>query len=142
MAYRTSERLTVASAIRVPKPNGAPGEAAHMTASEAKNGFGRVLDRVAKDGAVVITKHDRPDAVILSMDAYQRLVEPKPPGVDVLTAEFDALYERLQRADTAQKIEAVFALDPAALARVAVRQATANNSTKQAAAKRVRRARG
>jgi len=132
----------MASAIRVPKPNGAPGEAAHMTASEAKNGFGRVLDRVAKEGAVVITKHDRPDAVIMSIDAYRRLTESKLPDLDLLTADFDALYERLQRPDTAQKIEAVFALEPAALGRAAVRQAASTQPRKQAAAKRVRRARG
>ena len=41
----------MASVIRVPKANGPAGEASRMTASEAKNGFGRVLDRVAKDGA-------------------------------------------------------------------------------------------
>jgi antitoxin Phd len=132
----------MASAIRVPKPNGATGEAAHMTASEAKNGFGRVLDRVAKEGAVVITKHDRPDAVIMSIDAYQRLTESKKPDLDLLTAEFDALYERLQHPDTAQKMEAVFALEPGALGRVAVRQVASTKTKKQAAAKRVRRARG
>lgn len=113
-----------------------------MTASEAKNGFGRVLDRVAKEGAVVITKHDRPDAVIMSMDAYQRLTESKKPDLDLLTAEFDALYERLQRPDTAQKMEAVFALEPRALGRVAVRQVASTKTKKQSAAKRVRRARG
>ena len=113
-----------------------------MTASEAKNGFGRVLDRVAKDGAVVITKHDRPDAVILSMEAYQRLAGPRQPDLDVLTAEFDALYERLQQPGAAQKIEAVFALDPAALGRAAVRKAAQPKPKKQAAAKRVRRTRG
>jgi len=101
-----------------------------------------VLDRVAREGAVVITKHDRPDAVILSIDAYQRLTASKAPDVDVLAAQFDALYERLQQPDTAQKIEAVFALEPAALARVAVRRAAQASPKKQAAAKRVRRARG
>jgi antitoxin Phd len=122
----------VASAIRVPKPNGAAGEAAHMTASEAKNGFGRVLDRVAKDGAVVITKHDRPDAVILSIDAYQRLAAPKAPDLEALTEEFDALYERMQKPGAAARMAKAFAMKPGDLGRAAL----------AAAGKRARRGRG
>ena len=131
----------MASPIRVPKL-GASGNAAHVTASEAKNGFGRVLDRVAKEGAVVITKHDRPDAVILSMEAYARLTAPSEPDLDALTAQFEALFDELQRPGTAGKIEAVFALPPAELGRLAVQRAAASKPNKQAAAKRVRRARG
>jgi prevent-host-death family protein len=127
---------------RIGKPGNVAGEASHVTASEAKNGFGRVLDRVAREGAVVITKHDRPDAVILSMEAYERLAGPKPPGLGTLTAEFDALYDRLQRPGTAAKIEAVFALSPAELGRIAVERVSATKPRKQAAARRVRRARG
>jgi len=130
----------MASAIRIPRPGGAAGEASRVTASEAKNGFGRVLDRVAKEGAVVITKHDRPDAVILSIEAYQRLAAPGLP--DALTAEFDALYERLQRPGTAAKIEAVFALSPEEFGRIAVKRAAGAKQKKVQAAKRVRRARG
>jgi prevent-host-death family protein len=132
----------MASPIRVPKTNGPAGEAARMTASEAKNGFGRVLDRVAKDGAVVITKHDRPDAVILSIEAYQRLAQPRARDIDALTAQFDALYERLQQPGTADKIEAVFALSPAELGRIAVARASASAKPKKQAARRARRARG
>ena len=129
------------SALRVPKANGGAGEATRVTASDAKNGFGRVLDRVAKDGAVVITRHDRPDAVVLSIEAYQRLAAPKAQDNDALTAQFDALYERLQQPGTADKIEAVFALSPAELGRIAVERASLAKHKKQPA-RRVRRARG
>jgi prevent-host-death family protein len=132
----------MASVIRVPKANGPAGEASRMTASEAKNGFGRVLDRVARDGAVVITKHDRPDAVILSIEAYQRLAAPRSSDVDALTAQFDALYERLQQPGTAATIEAVFALSPAELGRIAVERASGSGKTRKPAARRARRARG
>jgi prevent-host-death family protein len=132
----------MASAIRVPKANGPAGEASRMTASEAKNGFGRVLDRVARDGAVVITKHDRPDAVILSIQAYRRLAESTSPDIDALTAQFDALYERLQQPGTAAKIEAVFALSPAELGRIAVARASGPARPRKQASRRARRARG
>lgn len=39
----------------------------------AKNEFGRVLDLAEKNGAVVITKHDAPRAVLLSIDEYNAL---------------------------------------------------------------------
>jgi prevent-host-death family protein len=115
----------MASAVRVPKPSGAAGDAAHVTASEAKNGFGRVLDRVAKDGAVVITKHDRPDAVILSIEAYERLASAREPDVDALAAEFDALYERMQEPGAAAKMAKAFAMKPDAIGRVALDAARA-----------------
>ena len=35
-----------------------------VAASEAKNKFGQVLDSALRDGAVVITKHDTPKAVL------------------------------------------------------------------------------
>lgn len=132
----------MAAAIRIPRPGGATGAAPSVTASEAKNGFGRVLDRVAREGAVVITKHDRPDAVILSIAEYERLAAPRGPDLDALTAQFDAIYDKLQRPGTAAKIEAVFALPPAELGRLAVERAAASKPKKQASARRVRRTRG
>lgn len=131
----------MASTARTSRPFAA-AEASRVTASEAKNGFGRVLDRVAREGAVVITKHDRPDAVILSIAEYERLAQSREANADALTAEFDAMYERMQRPDTAARIEAVFALSPAELGRIAVKRAAAAKPKKLAAAKRVRRARG
>ena len=132
----------MSSPTRVPKPYAGHSAAAQVTASEAKNGFGRVLERVAREGAVVITRHDRPDAVILSIDAYDRLASARQPDVDALTSEFDALYERLQQPGMAEKIEAVFALSPAKIGRIAVERASKPNPKKQVAAKRIRRSRG
>ena len=131
----------MASTVRIHKTRGA-GDAARVTASEAKNGFGRILDQVAREGAVVITKHDRPDAVILSIAEYERLSQSKAPNADALTAEFDAMYERMQGPGTAARIEAVFALSPADLGRIAVKQASAAKPRRVQAAKRVRRTRG
>jgi prevent-host-death family protein len=131
----------MASTVRITRSRGA-GDASRVTASEAKNGFGRVLDRVAKEGAVVITKHDRPDAVILSIAEYERLSQAKQTNADALTAEFDAMYERMQEPGTAARIEAVFALSPAELGRIEVAHAAKTKPRKVLAAKRVRRARG
>ena len=47
-----------------------------MSAKEAKNGFGLLLD-TARAEPVTIEKHGRPVAVVLSTEAYERLVARK-----------------------------------------------------------------
>ena len=43
-----------------------------MTATDAKNEFGRVMDVVLQGGAVVITRHETPKAVLISFEEYNR----------------------------------------------------------------------
>ena len=43
-------------------------EPVKISATLAKNKLGEVLDRVMQDGVVVITRHETPKAVLLSMD--------------------------------------------------------------------------
>ncbi|MEP1327000.1 MULTISPECIES: type II toxin-antitoxin system Phd/YefM family antitoxin [Alphaproteobacteria] len=47
-----------------------------MSAKEAKNGFGLLLD-TARAEPVTIKKHGRSVAVVLSIEAYERLVARK-----------------------------------------------------------------
>lgn len=49
----------------------------HYTATQAKNQFG-VLCRQAKQAPVIVEKAGRPDTVLLSYEAYQRLSAPSP----------------------------------------------------------------
>ena len=44
-----------------------------VTASRLKNEFGTVFEQAAVDGAVVITKHDTPRAVLLSYAEFEAL---------------------------------------------------------------------
>jgi prevent-host-death family protein len=44
----------------------------NMSAKEAKDGFGRLID-TARAGPVVIQKHGRPVVVVLSVEEYERL---------------------------------------------------------------------
>ena len=50
-----------------------------VTATKAKNEFGRLLDTAMQGTAVVITKHDAPRAVLLSMEAFTALTRPRAP---------------------------------------------------------------
>jgi antitoxin Phd len=112
-----------------------------ISASAAKNSFGRVLDRVAKEGRVAITKHDQPCAVLLSIEEYRALVGAGEITLNTLSDEFDALFERMQKPGAAAAMQRALALTPAQLGRAAVKNA-APTTTRRAAAKAVRRARG
>lgn len=108
-----------------------------ISASAAKNGFGRVLDRVAREGRLAISKHDEPCAVLISIEEYRSLVSAKEATLKSLSDEFDALFERMQAPGAAEAMQKAFALTPAELGRAAVKSAVA-----RASGKRARRARG
>lgn len=112
-------------------------DAPQISASAAKNGFGRVLDRVAREGRLAITKHDEPCAVLISIDEYRSLVGAKEATLKSLSDEFDALFERMQTPGAVAAMQKAFALTPAKLGRAASRSAAGRASGKGA-----RRARG
>src|ERR1039458_1854479 len=48
-------------------------EPASFTATEVKNEFGRILEKAIQGETVVITKHDSPKAVLISVDQFNAL---------------------------------------------------------------------
>jgi antitoxin Phd len=117
-------------------------DAPQISASVAKNTFGRVLDRVAREGRLAITKHDEPCAVLISIDEYRALVGAEEVTLNTLSAEFDALFERMQHPGAAAAMQKAFAMTPAELGRVAVKDALAAAKSTRRAVKGARRARG
>ena len=67
-----------------------------VTATEAKNSFGHLLERAMRGGVVVITKHDAPKAVLISMDEYTALSSASESRINSLSAEFDSLLMRMR----------------------------------------------
>ena len=51
-----------------------------MSAAEAKNGFGHLID-TARQEPVKIEKHGRPVVVVISIEEFERLsgLQPSPP---------------------------------------------------------------
>src|SRR5437868_2178018 len=88
--------------------------APQVSASTAKNSFGRILDRVAREGRVAITKHDEPCAVLISIDEYRALVGVQAAALDTLSNEFDALFKRMQTPGAEAAMQRAFALPSAA----------------------------
>ena len=95
-----------------------------IASSDAKNGFAALLERVLhKPEPVVITRNARPTAVMLSIEAYERLVEAVPDPLAQLTVEFDALVARMQTPTAKSAVDALFAATPGQLGEAAVRGA-------------------
>jgi antitoxin Phd len=94
-----------------------------VSATEAQNNFGRVLGKVAEEGVVYITKYDRPQAVVISVDRYESLVGESAPDLEDLTREFDALLARMQSPEAARAVDRLFAMNADELGDAAVRGA-------------------
>jgi prevent-host-death family protein len=91
-----------------------------VSATVAKNEFGRVLDMALRGGRVVITKHNVPTAVLLSADAYEALRGRTTPNLDALRDEFDAMLERMQTPKARGGAAALFAASSSELGDAAV----------------------
>ena len=125
---------------RIRSPREKVAGAPQISASDAKNSFGRILDRVAREGRLAITKHDEPCAVLISIDEYRALVGAQAVTLDTLSEEFDALFERMQKPGAAAAMQKAFALTPAQLGRAAVKDA-ALTTADRTVPKRARRTR-
>ena len=99
---------------------GEPVEASSVTATDAKKQFGRVLEMVLRGGAVVITKHDAPKAILLSVDEFNALTRTTETKLDSLCADFDAMLARMQTPRARSGMQAAFGASPKALGRAAV----------------------
>jgi antitoxin Phd len=92
----------------------------YMTSTEAQNAFGRVLDTVAREGTVLITKRNATQAVVMSFERYEALTRGTSSDLDELTAEFDDLLRRMQRPEARAGLRAAFRASPDELSRAAV----------------------
>jgi len=75
---------------------------------------------VIQGGVVVITKHDAPKAVLLSVDEFNALAHAPSHALDSLSGQFDALLARMQTPKARAGMKAAFAASPKQLGRAAV----------------------
>jgi antitoxin Phd len=91
-----------------------------MSATAAKNEFGRALETALRDGYVVITKHDQPKAVLVALDEFEALTRSQNPKLEALSAEFDRLLESMQSPNARSVIQSVFESSSDELGRAAL----------------------
>lgn len=94
-------------------------EIPEVTASQAKNTFGEILDGAARSGAVAITRHRRPVAVLLSYEEFESLSSARSETLETLSAKFEGLLERMQAPGARRGMEAAFNAGPEDLGRAA-----------------------
>ncbi|MGH8280219.1 MAG: type II toxin-antitoxin system Phd/YefM family antitoxin, partial [Gammaproteobacteria bacterium] len=68
-----------------------------VTATSAKNAFGKVLEQALTQGGVLITSHDTARAVLLSLEEYQAMLARAPDPLQVLGAEFETLVAGMRK---------------------------------------------
>ncbi len=91
-----------------------------ISATDAKNEFGRILEKVIQGGAVVITRHNAPKAVLISMNEFNVLSRANRIKLDTLSGEFDALLARMRTPAARARMQAAFSASPKQLGRAAV----------------------
>lgn len=101
--------------------SGGAKTATEMSSTDAQNNFGRLLDKVARDEPVFISRHNSRRAVMISVERYEALTRAQePPVLDTLTAEFDAMLERMQSPQARRGAADLFTATPEELGAAAV----------------------
>jgi len=88
-----------------------------FSSTELATSVGAVTREVLQGGAVVITKHEKPVMVLMSIERYVELERAGTPDLDLLTDRFDELYARMQDPGVADRTIAALDLRKSALAR-------------------------
>jgi antitoxin Phd len=113
----------VAAALKFRNARGELVDILEVAATRFKNEFGSIFEQAALGGAVAITKHDAPKAVLISYDEFQALVRARSPGLDDLGARFDALLDSMQTHKVKKGMATAFDASPAKLGHAAVKAA-------------------
>lgn len=115
-----------------PRSSGTPELGADSIAStEAQNEFGAVMERATHGHDVVITRHGVPRAVLVSIDRYRELTSAEAAALDALTAEFDALFERMQTPEWRAGMDRALKATPDFMGRAAVAEAKRSRERKR-----------
>jgi len=90
----------------------------------------KVTSAVMTRGAVVITRHDEPAMVLMSIDRFLQLEQAAEPSLDALTRQFDDMFARMQGPQAAQRMSNAFAMTGSQLGTAAVRAAGGKRAAK------------
>ena len=94
-----------------------------VAATRFKNEFGTVFEQAADSGAVVITKHNTPRAVLLSYAEFEALTKSATPSLNDLSERFDELLASMQTPKAKAGVAAAFDATPEELGAAAVKAA-------------------
>ena len=109
------------------EPSSGVGRLPQLSSTELKSNTGEVLRQAAK-GAIAITRHARPEFVILTAETYDELVAQPSSVLAKMSEEFDMLLALMNTPAAAEGFTALFAASPQDLGKSAVAVAKSHGS--------------
>jgi prevent-host-death family protein len=104
------------------KPRHGHAPVTSVSSTTAKTSF-RDLIQKAKRGPVFVTVHKKLEAVVMSVDEYEQLLANQRDPLADMTGHFDALVAKMQTAEHAAAVDALFKATPEELGDAAVQAA-------------------
>jgi len=97
-----------------------------VTATELKNSTADIIEQVATKRAVAITRHDKPRAVLLSIEEYEALTGQDTDWLEGLKGKYRAMLDRMQEPEQRAAADRLFQATPEQLGQAAVWAAQRN----------------
>ena len=91
-----------------------------VTATELKNSTADVIEQVAARRAIAITRHDKPRAVLISIEEYEALTGQDPEWLEGLKQKYQGLLDSMQGPEQQAATERAFNATPEELGAAAV----------------------
>lgn len=91
-----------------------------ITATELKNATADVFEQVAAKQAIAITRHEKPRAILLSVEQYEALTGHRPEWLEKLHEEYRGMLERMQGPKQRAGAEKLFRATPEELGQAAL----------------------
>ena len=91
-----------------------------ITATELKNATADVFEQVATKQAVAITRHEKPRAVLLSVEQYEALTGQRPDWLEELHEEYRGMLDRMQGPEQRAAADKLFQATPQELGEAAL----------------------
>ncbi|MBN8247093.1 MAG: type II toxin-antitoxin system Phd/YefM family antitoxin [Verrucomicrobia bacterium] len=91
-----------------------------VTATELKNSTAEVIEQVVARRAVAITRHDKPRAVLLSIEEYESLTRQEPDYFAGLMQTYRGMLDRMQGPEQRAAADRLFQATPDELGSAAV----------------------
>jgi prevent-host-death family protein len=101
-----------------------------ITATELKHSTADVLDQVIGGKAVAVTRHDKPRAVLISVEQYQELTGGDGDWLARLHEEYRGMLDRMQAPEQKAAALRAFNATPEELGKAAVAAAMKSQNTK------------
>jgi len=94
-----------------------------LSATKLVAGMQKATRAVMAQGAVVITRHDEPTMVLMSVERYLELEQAARPDLDALSSRFDDMLARMQGEQAGRAMAGAFAMSEQELSDAALRAA-------------------